>query len=179
MYPMKRSDARQFFVFFVTPHGERTSEGPRDGLSEEQLSLLVWARWVVRILPYYCAQLRGEQKTGGLRDILQFTAEMSDPTAIMCKYSQQTFLMIVYTFMTILRTVYMDIVRCLGYWSIHEISESKLVSVIRFVKGDTILRCWNHSIDFNFLNVIFVKCRVYPKKWAAFNIIAYSHKAWL
>lgn len=63
-----------------------TSEGLRDELSEEQLSLLVWARWVVRMLPYYCAQLRGvqqvvirgEKKASKLIDILRFTAQVSD-----------------------------------------------------------------------------------------------------
>jgi hypothetical protein len=49
----------------LTPHRERasTSEGPRDVLSEEQLSVLVWTRWVVRMLPYYRAQLRVVQQT--------------------------------------------------------------------------------------------------------------------
>jgi len=40
-----------------------TSEGPRDVLSKEQLSLLVWTRWVVRMLPYCLAQLRAAQRT--------------------------------------------------------------------------------------------------------------------
>lgn len=60
---MKRTDARQFCLTSRRAQIPLvgTSEGPRDGLSEEQLSLLVWARWVVPMLPYYRAQLRGVQ----------------------------------------------------------------------------------------------------------------------
>jgi hypothetical protein len=72
---MTRTDARQFSILFLSyththahahSHASQsasTSEGPRDVLSEEQLSLLVWTRWVVRMLPYYRAQLRGVQQT--------------------------------------------------------------------------------------------------------------------
>jgi hypothetical protein len=74
MFVMTRTNARQFSVLYFSlsythKHTHRhltesasTSEGSRDVLSE-QLSLLLWTRWVVRMLLYYRAQLRGVQQT--------------------------------------------------------------------------------------------------------------------
>jgi hypothetical protein len=60
IYALDEAKSSSSLSHLTPPVG--TSEGPRDGLSEEQLSPLVWARWVVRMLPYYRAQLRGVQR---------------------------------------------------------------------------------------------------------------------
>ena len=96
-----------------------TSEGPRDVLSEEQLLLLVWTRWVVRMLPYYRAHLRGVQQTwsgvkwkqAGCLTLL-FTGELRE----LCKISKLLFLFVCTCFIWLFNLSRQMFIKLQWYW---------------------------------------------------------------